>query len=62
MKKKIKTYEVGLAVNEVWVFRVEATSKKAALAEAQSGKGEQNCTITGKRGFVREIKPLKPKP
>ena len=56
-KKRIKTYEVGIPVSEIWIFRVKATSKKEAFKKANwnSTEIEQIGSIAGKKKYCREV-------
>ena len=47
-KPKYK-YEIGLHVNEIWVYCVEATSKKDAVEKIRDGDNTsvQLCTLSG---------------
>lgn len=52
---EIRVYEVGIPVNEILVFRVEASSAQEAFEKARSGEGEQICAVPGSRGFIFKV-------
>lgn len=55
-QKQKRVYEVAIPVQEIWVYRVEATSKEEALELANAGKGAQIHSISGNKGYVVEVK------
>jgi hypothetical protein len=54
-----KLFEVGLPIQEVWVFQVHAESKEEVERMIADGDihsdWEQVYSIAGTRGFIREI-------
>jgi hypothetical protein len=48
-KRKAKIYEVGVPAEELWVYHVEAFTKKEAIAKAKRGVGFQVYTLSGNR-------------
>ena len=54
---KLKTYEVGIPIKEVWIFRVKATSKKEAirLAGWNSETVEQIGSTSGSKAYCIEV-------
>lgn len=53
--KRKKVYEVGVKVEDTWVFRVEAYSEKEALAKAKRGHpdAEQTHSMAGAGDYIK---------
>lgn len=54
-KKTLQTFEVGIPVRECWIYRVHAVDEAQAIILAESGIGEQICTVAGSTLTVRKI-------
>lgn len=58
-EKKLKLYEVGVPVQQIWVMRVWAYNKQDAWDKAEGPEAIQVHSLSGTKRSVTEIEPEK---